>query len=72
MLNAQVLTIHGVAQVFSNKLEAAEENLKNALKQMEKLGLEMEVGTMGGDVIFLRCKALFFTRFSSARRVLSR
>ena len=33
-----------MAQVFSNKLEAAEENLKNALKQLEKLGLEMEVG----------------------------
>jgi hypothetical protein len=38
-----VFTLLGVSQVFSNKLLAAEDNLKNAVKQLEKLGLEMEV-----------------------------
>jgi hypothetical protein len=49
-------------------IEAAEENLKNALKQLEKLGLEMEVGTWGGDV-----SSSFFTYarhcFSPASRL---
>jgi hypothetical protein len=43
LLKAQVFTLLGVSQVFSNKLLAAEDNLKNAVKQLEKLGLEMEV-----------------------------
>ena len=43
MLRSQVLTLLGVANVFSNKLDVAEDNLKNALKQLEKIGFEMEI-----------------------------
>ena len=43
MLRSQVLTLLGVANVFSNKLDMAEDNLKNALKQLEKIGYEMEI-----------------------------
>ena len=43
MLRSQVLTLLGVANVFSNKLDIAEDNLKNALKQLEKIGFEMEI-----------------------------
>jgi hypothetical protein len=43
MIRAQVLTLLGVSQVFGNKLDLAEENLKDALKQLEKIGLEMEI-----------------------------
>ena len=42
----QVFILKGVSQVFSNKIAAAEDNLKNALKQLEKLGLEMEVNIL--------------------------
>jgi hypothetical protein len=38
-----VLTLLGVCQIFSNKLPAAEENLKEALRQIEQLGMEMEL-----------------------------
>jgi purine-nucleoside phosphorylase len=43
-----VSVLLGVSQVFSNNLTLAEDNLKNALAQLELQGVEMEV-------LFLYC-----------------
>jgi len=43
LLRAQVLTLLGVCNIFSNKLGLAEENMREALKQIEMMGLETEV-----------------------------
>jgi len=43
VLKAQVLTLLGVCHIFSNKLSAAEDNMREALRQLEAFGLEMEI-----------------------------
>lgn len=43
VLRIQILTLMGVCQVFSNQVTMAEETMRDALKHLERLGLEMEV-----------------------------
>lgn len=42
LLRAQVLTLLGVCHIFSNKLDSAEQTLREALRLIEALGLEQE------------------------------
>lgn len=43
LLRAQVLTLLGVCNIFSNRLALAEDNMRAALKQIEAVGLETQV-----------------------------
>jgi len=42
LLRTQVMTLLGVCHIFSNKLAAAEDNMREALRQIEAMGLEQE------------------------------
>ena len=42
LLRTQVMTLLGVCHIFSNKLASAEDNMREALRQMEAMGLEQE------------------------------
>ena len=43
LLRAQVVTLLGVVHMFGGKLDSAEESMREALKLMEKVGLEQEI-----------------------------
>lgn len=43
LLKAQVMTLLGVCHIFSNKLESAEESMREALKIIESIGMEQEI-----------------------------
>ncbi len=45
LLRAQVMTLLGVCHIFSNKLTSAEESMREALRQMEAMGLEQEAAS---------------------------
>ncbi len=43
LLRAQVVTLLGVVHMFGGKIDSAEESMREALKIMERIGLEQEV-----------------------------
>jgi len=42
IIRVQAFTLHGVCQIFTNKLEEAESSFKKALQMVESIGLEAE------------------------------
>ena len=45
LLRSQVVTLLGVVHMFGGKIDSAEESMREALKIMEKIGLEQEVAS---------------------------